>query len=71
MMEGCVGYFSPKATVNYIPATSVGFLSSFHVPLNLKIIINYIKICTYSFSVHFTSYHRNTQNQPHLPNSEE
>lgn len=52
MKEGCVGYFSPRATVNYTPATSVGFLSPFH--LSLKLIINYIKIYTYSFNAGFT-----------------
>lgn len=59
MKEGCVGYFSPRATVNYTPATYVGFPSPFHLPLSLKLIINYIKVYTYSgnagFTIHVTT----------------
>lgn len=72
MKEGCMGHFSPRATVNYTPATSVGSLSPFHLPLSFKLIINYIKIYTYPFDAGFTTHvTQKLAEQASLSNSEE
>lgn len=71
MKEGCVGHFSPRATVNYTPATPVGFLSPFHLPLSFKLIINYIKTYTYSFDAAFTTHVTQKLAEPASPSNTE